>query len=120
MAIGGAHLHQASNVGGFATVGEVVQHVRVRPVDQDGDDMIGYSGLGDDVADDLTVLADEPCRGRGPWWWRTAEELEDRRRHVDQSTGGIDHSESLHPCSGDDEGCSSLHHTQSEEHTSGT
>jgi hypothetical protein len=68
--------------------------------------------LGDDVADDLTVLADEPSRRSEPRRCRTAEELEDRRSDIDETTGRLDHPEGLHAGSRGDEGCAGLHHAE--------
>ena len=112
VAMDGAHLHQAGDIGSLATVGEVVEHVGIRPVEQEGDHVTCPTWLCGNVADDVTVLADEPDAGLGRRWRRAAEELEDGRGHVDEAAGSIDHPERVHPGPGGDEGRPSLHHTQ--------
>ncbi len=102
-------IHEPTDSRCIAGSGHFVEHVRVGPVQEHGDDVTRLGGTGHEVAEDDAVLLDESDILWGARRCAASEQLENRGGQVDQAAARLDLAQRPDASSGRDERRACLH-----------
>ncbi len=108
--VAGAQPHEARHVRRFAACRHVVEHIRIRTVEQESDHVLRATALHvEHVEAHFAVLTREVgAIGMG----RRAEEVQDRGRHINEAPAARHETVVAHALARDHERSSRLHHAE--------